>query len=223
MCNYSTSGTQQERERFIHFQWKQYSILNVHTLRATLKKARTHIIVQIYKLVSLELFFGVSLSLAHTHSISLSVTLHRCASFSLSFSAFFSLLCLCVTLFHSLIGNLVVHRFTSFHSKFVRYDAVFFVDSTDSHPGLSNREEKKWFSYYDYLNTLQQQHSHKIFSTRNHRAQQIKPSKKSNKIIRFSRMISRNYLSNCKTIFFSIFGKIFHNDDGVDTQMCRVS
>lgn len=35
----------------------------------------------------------------------------------------------------------------------------FFVDSTDSHPGLSNREEKKWFSYFDCSNTLQQQHS----------------------------------------------------------------
>lgn len=57
---------------------------------------------------------------------------------------------------------------SSFHvSSLVLTVRLFFVDSTDSHPGLSNREEKKWFSYFDCSNTLQQQRSFIIFRLRN--------------------------------------------------------
>lgn len=193
-CNYSRPElAENERDLFISNGNSTRFSLSMCTHSPPIeraKKARTHIIVQIYKLVSLELFF-VFHFLCHTHSLPISLSHSPSLTVPRSLVLYVPFLCLCVTLFHSLIEKLVVHRFTSFHSKCRSTRCRFFVDSTDSHPGLSNREEKKWFSYYDYLNTLQQQHSHKIFSARNHRPQQINPSETTTTRIRFGKMIQR--------------------------------
>lgn len=112
--------------------------------------------------------------------------------------------CLLFVLFFLLysVQIFVVHRFTSSLRWCLRYELVFFVDSTDSHPGLSNREEKKWFSYFDCSNTLQQQHSCESLSCATTTTASIKC-----KIVAFNvnflnqMLLFTNELTKCNQIF----------------------